>query len=245
METNDVVARWTADALLPALASMKLSITGEEVRAWLGDKDAAEYCGMEAGRPRSLAEVYEQLHRADWWLWVAIAAGVDRRRVALAACACARTALRYMPEGEPNSHRVIELTERWARGEPEVTLEHVESAFTDVRRVAQRASPTSVVGGVASAAISAANTARAVIPLTGAARAVIPLTGAACGAAWDAAIAFADATVGADARIVTWRSARAKALADMMPLVRELLPLEVVAKALTESCAPTKVASAT
>lgn len=235
METNDVVARWTADALLPALASMKPSITGKEVQAWLGDKDAAKCCDMEVGRPRSLAEVYEQLHRADWWLWVAIAAGVDRRRVALAACACARTALCYMPEGEPSSHRVIELTERWARGEPEVTLEHVESAFTDARRVAQCASPTSVVGGVASAAACAANTARA----------VIPLTGAACGAAWDAAIAFADATVGAGASIATWRSARAKALADMMPLVRELLPLEVVAKALTESCAPTKVASAT
>ena len=82
----------------------------------------------EWARGKSLAEVYAQFHRADWWLWLAARVGVDRRAVVLAACACARTALGHMPAGEERPLRALETAEAWAREEPGVTLGDVRKA---------------------------------------------------------------------------------------------------------------------
>jgi hypothetical protein len=64
--------------------------------------------------------------RGDWLLWLAARAGVERKVVALAACACARLALKWVTPGEDRPLKAIETTERWARGEPGVTLEDVK-----------------------------------------------------------------------------------------------------------------------
>lgn len=72
-----------------------------EARAWLGDKTAA-------------AEAWESCPRGDWTLWLAARVGVDRRLVVLAACDCARTALRHVPAGEDRPRLAIEAAEAWA-----------------------------------------------------------------------------------------------------------------------------------
>jgi hypothetical protein len=157
----------------------------------------------EWAKGKSLAEVYEALHRADWWLWLAALVGVDRKRVVLAACACARTALKYVPDGETRPIAAIETAEKWARGEAGVTL-------NDVREAAR--------------ASRAAYAAAAAYDAAAAAYAATYAAYAAYDAADDAAYAAYDAAAAADDD-----DARRKALAEMMTLVREHLPLEVVA----------------
>lgn len=165
---------------------------------------------------KTLSDVYKQLHRADWWLWLATRAGVDRRRVALAACACARTALKYVPEGEKRPLHAIELTERWGRGEPEVTLEQVRQAARGARAADYAAAEA------ADAAAEAAYAAYAAAADYAAAYAA----DAAADAAYAAAAAYA--AYAADTR----KNAHTQALTEMMLMVREHLPLEVVAEAL-------------
>jgi hypothetical protein len=75
---------------------------------------------------KSLAEVAATLHRADWWLWLAAKVGVDRRSVVQAACSCARTALKHVPEGEERPRRALDVAEAWTRGE--ASLEDVRVA---------------------------------------------------------------------------------------------------------------------
>ena len=65
---------------------------------------------------REWPEAWEPCEDARWMLHAAASVGVDRRLVVLAACACARTSLRYVPEGEARPLRAIETAEAWARG---------------------------------------------------------------------------------------------------------------------------------
>jgi hypothetical protein len=85
-----------------------------EAREWVGDKTARV--------------AWETCERPDWLFWLANAVGVDRKTIVLAACACARTALRFVPEGEVRHLQAIELAERCARGDSSVTLEDVRRA---------------------------------------------------------------------------------------------------------------------
>ena len=52
--------------------------------------------------------------RGDWLLWLAERAGVDRRKLTSAACACARLVSDLMP---PESARALSVVEAWCRGE--------------------------------------------------------------------------------------------------------------------------------
>jgi hypothetical protein len=75
-------------------------------------------------------ESYESAWRTcahgNWMLWLLAKAGARREDVVLAACACARQALRYVPKGEERPRIAIETAERWARGE--ATIEEVRAA---------------------------------------------------------------------------------------------------------------------
>jgi hypothetical protein len=51
---------------------------------------------------------------------------VPRQELVLAACDCAETALRYVPEGEHRPRLAIETARRWARGE--ATVKEVDAA---------------------------------------------------------------------------------------------------------------------
>ena len=83
----------------------------EDAVAWVGDRD--------------ITAAWAECQRADWMLWLA-GRVVARPLVVLAACACARTVLRYVPDGEDRPRVAIETAERWARGE--ATIAEVRSA---------------------------------------------------------------------------------------------------------------------
>ena len=74
---------------------------------------------------RNITAAWAECERADWMLWLA-GRVVAREPVVLAACACARTALRYVLAGEDRPRVAIEMAERWARGE--ATIAEVRSA---------------------------------------------------------------------------------------------------------------------
>ena len=67
------------------------------------------------GRSPYLA--WRQCHRGDWMLWIAAHLEIDRKLIALAACDCAETALKFVPEGEDRPRIAIETTRAWCRGE--------------------------------------------------------------------------------------------------------------------------------
>ena len=89
-----------------------------EALAW-----AANYADMHAA--------WAACDRGDWMLWVAARTGVDRKRVVLAACACARLALVHVPYGELRPLRAIETAEAWCRDE--ATIQEVRRAAADAR----------------------------------------------------------------------------------------------------------------
>ncbi len=73
-----------------------------------------------------LAAAWEACERADWMLELAACAGVDLRLIVRVGCACARTALPFVPADEPAPRIAIETAERWTRGE--ATREEVRAA---------------------------------------------------------------------------------------------------------------------
>jgi hypothetical protein len=157
-----------------------------------------------------LPTAWDACERGDWLLWYAARAEVDRRLIVRAACACARTALRYVPEGETRPLRAIEAAEAWTRGE--VTIDEVRSAAYAARAAA--ATTTTSYAYTAAYAAYAAYAADAVF----AADAVSAATRAADAAAFAAdAVAYASAAASAAA-------ARAASLREMAVLVRETLP---------------------
>ena len=86
----------------------------ELLKRYRACKEAQEWA-EEHGGP--LEDLWRDCERGDWLLWLAAKAGVDRRTVVTAGCACARTALQYVPAGEERPRRAIETAEAWARGE--------------------------------------------------------------------------------------------------------------------------------
>jgi hypothetical protein len=64
----------------------------------------------------SLADAWAACPRGDWLLWLAGHLKIPRPLLVLAACACARTVLHLIPEGEERPRVAIETAEAWARG---------------------------------------------------------------------------------------------------------------------------------
>jgi hypothetical protein len=80
----------------------------------------------------SLATAWKQCERGDWMLWLAgrlsgPPESASRKKLVLAACACARLSLPHVPAGEERPRIAIETAERWARGVKGVTLDQVRS----------------------------------------------------------------------------------------------------------------------
>jgi hypothetical protein len=65
---------------------------------------------------RDLTQAWAECERGDWLLWLAATAGIDRKRLVMAACACARLALVHVRAGEEIPRITIETTEAWCRG---------------------------------------------------------------------------------------------------------------------------------
>jgi len=111
--------------------------------------DAVEWASQYKGARQ---RAWEQCERPDWMLWYlgkkVNAGAFDRKRLVLAACACARTSLKFVPEGENRPLKAIETAESWARGEGGVTLADVKLAYAAVA--------TAAVAAYAAAAVAAA-----------------------------------------------------------------------------------------
>ena len=79
-------------------------------------------------RGKSGAVAWRTCKRGDWLLWLAARAEVRRQDLVLAACACARLALKHVPADEHRPRIAIETAERWARSDDGVTLGDVRAA---------------------------------------------------------------------------------------------------------------------
>jgi hypothetical protein len=152
--------------------------------------------------------------RGDWLLWLAKRVGCDRARLVQAACACARQALQYIPDGEERPRLAIETAEAWARG---------EAALADVRRAADAASAYAVASAAAYAANAATHAADAASAAAAAAAAdnAAWAADAAASAAAYAANASANAAANAAANAPAATAARELVLRRCAALVRE------------------------
>ena len=73
------------------------------------------------------AAAWEACERPDWLIWwLKRQPATDRKTLVRIACACARTALRFVPEGEERPRVAIETTERWLVGD--ATIKEVRTA---------------------------------------------------------------------------------------------------------------------
>ena len=88
-----------------------------------------------AGR-KTPKKAWETCKRGDWLLWIADKLNVDRKLLVLAACACARTALKYVPAGEERPRLAIEAAERWADNPTEKNKVAAWAAAGDAEAVA-------------------------------------------------------------------------------------------------------------
>ncbi len=72
---------------------------------------------------------WEMCERPDWMIWFARRRNVARKVLVRIACDCARTVLRFVPEGEERPRLAIEAAERWTRDE--ATIDEVRAAAAD------------------------------------------------------------------------------------------------------------------
>ena len=72
---------------------------------------------------------WEMCERPDWMIWFARRRSVERKVLVRIACDCARTALRFVPEGEDRPRLAIEAAERWTRGEATIDEVRVAAAY--------------------------------------------------------------------------------------------------------------------
>jgi hypothetical protein len=140
----------------------------------------------------SAQQAWDACERGDWMLWLLAKWNANRKKLILAACECARLALKYVPKGEERPLQAIEIAERWAKGQ--ATLKEVESAAAAAYATASAADATTGAAYAAGAAATAADTPRAAI--VAAAAAGYAAIGAAAAAAYATASA-ADAAIGA------------------------------------------------
>jgi hypothetical protein len=106
---------------------------------------------IEWASGKTIEQAWAECERGDWLLWLAISAGVDRRRVVLAACACARLSLPHVPAGEMRPLKAIETTEAWARGDAGVTLSDVAAAASAADAAASAADAAFAAGAAGAA----------------------------------------------------------------------------------------------
>jgi hypothetical protein len=211
--------------------------------------EAIEWAGKR--RPRA---AWDACERGDWLLWIAEKQGVDRRLLVRAACACARTALQYVPPDEVRPLRAIETAEAWTCGEAgpkevaaagaaagDAAWAAARAAAWAAARDAARDAARAAAGDAAGAA--AGDAARAAARDAAWAAAGDAAWAAARAAAGDAAWAAARDAAGAAARAAArdaaraaaraaardaWAAARDAALKQCADLVRGIIGYDVI-----------------
>ena len=179
-------------------------MTNHELVTYLQNKNACRPA-MEWLKDRDLERMWEECERGDWLIWFAAKVGIDRKVIVRTACACAREALRFVPDGEIRPKTAIETAERWCNGE--ATIEQVRNA--------------SAAAAAADAAAYAAACDAAYAAYAADADAAFAAYAAAAYAAY-AAAAYADAAAAAAA------CARKEALEKSAQIVKSLLSLDQI-----------------
>jgi hypothetical protein len=164
-------------------------------------------------QPDEAAEnIWNKCGRPDWMLWLAGRADIDRKVLVTAVCQVARTALKYVPEGEDRPLKAIEAAEGWVEGK--VSIKDVEVAADAVSTLYAACAAdymANETANITSAAYRAVNTVRA------AARAAMLVTETCAGAgAW---------------LVVTDSSASAS---EIVEIVKKYISWEMVEKGLTK-----------
>jgi hypothetical protein len=106
---------------------------------------------------KTFAAAWKTCARGDWMLWLASKLSGSpesdaRKKLVLAACACARLALKHVKLGEDRPRICIETTEKWARGEDGITIDDVRKA----RRAAEDGADAAAYAAAYAAADAAA-----------------------------------------------------------------------------------------
>ena len=195
-----------------------------EAIEWVGDRD--------------LVTAWMMCQQADWMLWLAARLLPDDPRVILAVCACARTALQYVPAGEERPRLAIEAAERCATNPSADNMNAARVAGDGARTAAwhtdlaawaacdaARAAVTAVRTAAGAAACDAARAAAGDAARAAGAAAWAAVT-AACDAAWAAGAApWVAVTPACDAaRAAAGDAARDVAYQQMCGLIREIIP---------------------
>ena len=104
----------TTDSIADIVAFGRARGACSEALAWLRTQPDA-------------ATAWEACERPDWLIWwLKRQPATDRKTLVRIACACARTALRFVPKDEERPRLAIETTERWLVGS--ATIEEVRTA---------------------------------------------------------------------------------------------------------------------
>ena len=161
---------------------------------------------------KTSATAWRNCKRGDWMLWLlgtmsGPSESASRRKLVLAACACARLSLKYVPASETRPRVAIETAEAWAKGKEGVTLEKVKSAAYASASASAAYASASAYAAYASAAASAAYASAA--------------ASASASAAASAAYAYASASASASA---AYAAARTKTLSACADIVRKFYP---------------------
>lgn len=103
-------------------------------------RDALEW----AREQDSASSAWRDCQRGDWMLWLlgkwcGPPDSPSRKKLVLAACACARLALPHVKAGESRLLKAIETAEQWARSENTVKLQDVRIAAADADAAADDA----------------------------------------------------------------------------------------------------------
>jgi len=141
---------WTENTPVAPLLR-ELGACGDAVQ-WVGNRD--------------LPTAWRECQRADWMLWLCSRMeGREgwpvRQQLVLAACACAETALCYVPAGEGRPKMAIATARRWARGDATVSLDDVRKAAYADDAAAAAAAYAAYAAAYAAAAADAAAAAAA------------------------------------------------------------------------------------
>jgi hypothetical protein len=168
---------------------------------------------------KTIEQSWNECERGDWMLWLA-AKLLDRKIVVKAACAVARTSLKYVKEGELRPLKCIKITERWVIG---------ESTIEEVILARNAAVVAAMVAAVVTAATDAAtySTYAAMVAADTAAdtAADAAATDAAYAAAYAASAAAADAADTADA---AYADARRESLKQSAHIVRNIINVKMI-----------------
>ena len=129
-----------------------------ELKKWLTSNYACTE-SLEWLSDRDLDTAWAECPRGDWLLWLTAKAGIDRKRLVMSACATAREALRFVPEGEDRPRIAIETAEAWCRSE--ATIEQVREARWNAAAYAAAAYAAADAAAAYAAAYAAAAAAAA------------------------------------------------------------------------------------